>query len=67
VEVKARRLLLLGSWNPRQLSGFLRELQLGCGDLSKLYGVSVAIIGNLQLICGVCPDLSGFVDLGASN
>jgi hypothetical protein len=38
-------LLLLGSWNPRRLSGLvdLGDLQLSCGVLPKLYGASVAI------------------------
>jgi hypothetical protein len=35
--------LLLGSWNPRWLSGLLGDLQLSCGDLPKLCGASVVI------------------------
>jgi hypothetical protein len=44
VEVKVRNLLLLGSWNPRRLSGFmvlLGDIQLSCGDLPKFYGYVV--------------------------
>jgi hypothetical protein len=36
-------LLLWGSWNSRRLSGLLGDLQLSCGDLSKLCGASVEI------------------------
>jgi hypothetical protein len=36
-------LLLLGSLNPRRLSGFLGDLQLSCGDYPKLCGASVVI------------------------
>jgi hypothetical protein len=35
-------LLLLGSLNPRQLSGLLGDLQLSCGYLPKLCGASIA-------------------------
>jgi hypothetical protein len=38
------RFLLLGSWNPRRLSGLLGDLQLSCEDRPKLCGASVAIM-----------------------
>jgi hypothetical protein len=62
VEVKILlRLLLLGSWNPRWLSGLFGDLILSCGDLPKLCCASVVTIGSLQLSCGVCINLCGFV------
>jgi hypothetical protein len=44
-------------WSVPQSQWISWDLQLSCGDLPKLCGASVAILGSLQLRCGDCPQL----------